>query len=125
GDVLRLKLDRTFANLPKSDEDTPAFISAQRLEGQTANEIVASGKVEMRKLGQTIFADRVVYQQNSKELVAEGAVRIEQNGIQMQGPRVELNLDTNIGNMTKPVFKFAVNDSRGKADILHMKGQQS
>jgi len=125
GEALRLKLDRTFVNLPRGDEDTPAFISAQRLEGQTANQIVASGKVELRKRGQAIFADRVVYQQVSKELVAEGAVRIEQDGIQMQGPHVKLNLDTNIGAMTKPVFKFAVNDSRGEADILHMKGQHS
>ncbi len=124
GDVLRLKLDRTFMNLPKSNEETPAFISAQRLEGQTENQIVASGEVELRKRGHAVFADRVVYQQNSKELVADGAVRIVQNGIQMQGPHVKLNLDTNIGDMTKPVFQLAANNSRGSADILHMEGRQ-
>ena len=124
GEVLRLKLDRTFMNLPKSGEETPAFISAQRLEGQTENQIVASGEVELRKLGQAVFADRVVYQQNSKELVADGAVRIKQNGIQMQGPHVKLNLDTNIGDITKPVFQLAANNSRGSADILHMEGRQ-
>ena len=124
GDALLLKLDRTFMNMPKGKEETPAYISAQRLEGQTENQIVASGDVELRKRGQTVFADRVVYQQTSQELVADGAVRIEQNGMQMQGPHLELNLDTNIGNMSKPVFKLAVNNSRGRADILHMKGQQ-
>ena len=45
GEVLRLKLDRTFMNLPKGDEETPAFISAQRVEGQTENQVVASGDV--------------------------------------------------------------------------------
>lgn len=124
GEALRLKLDHTFMNLPKNDEGIPAFISAQRLEGQTANQIAASGKVELRKRGQAIFADRVVYQQISQELVADSSVRIEQNGMQMQGPHVELNLDTNIGSMSKPVFKLAANNSRGKADILYMKGQQ-
>jgi LPS-assembly protein len=124
GEVLRLKLDRTFMNLPKSDEETPAFISAQRLEGQTENQIVASGEVELRKRGQAIFADKVVYEQSSQELVAEGAVRVEQNGIKMQGPYVKLNLDTNIGDMTKPTFQLATNNSRGKADILHMEGRQ-
>ena len=124
GEVLLLKLDRTFMNLPKGDEETPAFISAQRVEGQTENQIVASGEVEVRKRGQTIFADRVVYQELSKELIADGAVRVEQNGIQMQGPHVKLNLDTNIGDMTKPVFQLAANKSRGSADILHMEGRQ-
>ena len=124
GDALLLKLDRTFMNMPKGKEETPAYISAQRLEGQTENQIVASGDVELRKRGQTVFADRVVYQQTSQELVADGAVRIEQNGMQMQGPHVKLNLDTNIGEMTKPVFKLAANNSRGSADILLMQGQQ-
>ena len=124
GEVLLLKLDRTFMNLPKGDEETPAFISAQYVEGQTENQIVASGEVEVRKRGQAIFADRVVYQQLSKELVADGAVRVEQNGIKMQGPHVKLNLDTNIGDMTKPTFQLAANNSRGSADILHMEGRQ-
>ena len=124
GEVLLLKLDRTFMNLPKSKEETPAFISAQRVEGQTENQIVASGEVEVRKRGQAIYADHVVYQQSSQELVADGAVRVEQNDIKMQGPHVNLNLDTNIGDMTKPKFQMAVNKSRGSADILHMEGRQ-
>ncbi|RFC32808.1 MAG: LPS-assembly protein [Candidatus Nitrotoga sp. SPKER] len=124
GQVLLLKLDRTFMNLPKGSEETPAFISAQRVEGQTENQIVASGEVEVRKRGQAIFADRVIYEQVSKEMVADGAVRVEQNGIKMQGPHVKLNLDTNIGDMTKPAFQLAANNSRGSADILHMEGRQ-
>ncbi len=124
GEVLLLKLDRTFMNLPKGKEETPAFISAQRLEGQTENQIVASGEVELRKRGQAIFADHVVYEQSSQELVADGAVRVEQHDIKIQGPHVKLNLDTNIGDMTKPTFQLAVNKSRGTADILHMEGRQ-
>jgi LPS-assembly protein len=124
GEVLLLKLDRTFMNLPKGKEETPAFISAQRVEGQTENQIVASGEVEVRKRGQAIFADQVVYQQSSQELVADGAVRVEQNGIKIQGPHVKLNLDTNIGDMTKPAFQVATNKSRGSADIMHMEGRQ-
>ncbi|MCX7194960.1 MAG: putative LPS assembly protein LptD, partial [Proteobacteria bacterium] len=124
GEVLLLKLDRTFMNLPKGKEETPAFISAERVEGQTENQIVASGKVELRKRGQAVFADRVVYEQSSQELVADGAVRVEQVDIKMQGPHVKLNLDTNIGDITKPTFQMATNKSRGSADILHMEGKQ-
>jgi LPS-assembly protein len=124
GEALLLKLDRTFMNLPKGKEETPAFISAQRVEGQTENQIVASGEVELRKRGQAIFADRMVYQQDSQELVADGTVRIEQSGIKMQGPYVKLNLDTNIGDITKPVFQLTINNSRGNADVLHIDGRQ-
>ena len=42
-EVLPLKLDRTFKNLPASGEETPIFISAQHLQGAAENQVEASG----------------------------------------------------------------------------------
>lgn len=123
-EALQLKLDRTFMNLPTGKEEIPAFISAERIEGQTKNKVVAQGKVELRKRGQAVFSDHVVYDQSSSDLVANGAVRVEMKDIRMQGPHVKLNLDTNIGDITKPTFQFPAQKSRGKADLLHMAGKQ-
>lgn len=72
GQFLPLKLDRTFMNTSKGVEETPAFITAQHIEGQADNQVTATGEVELRKRGQAIFADHVVYKESDQELVADG-----------------------------------------------------
>ncbi len=122
--MLPLKPDRTFLNAPASSDAVPIFISAQRLEGTQDNQIEASGEVELRHGEQAIFADYLLYVQDSQELRADGAVRVELEDIVMTGQQLNLNLDTNIGNMVQPQFQFAVNNARASADSLHMQGKQ-
>ncbi len=125
GDALMLKLDSAFMNSQKSHDETPVFISAQQMEGKKGNQIVATGGVMLRKRGQTITADHMLYFQNSKDVLADGAVRVEQDGNEIQGPHLQLNLDTNIGVMKQPAFYFGDNHARGNADTLYMKDRQN
>ncbi len=123
--VLPLKPDRTFLNAPASSDAVPIFISAQRLEGTQDNQIEASGEVEVRHGEQAIFADYLLYVQDSQELLADGAVRVELKDIVMTGQQLNLNLETNIGDMVQPQFQFAANNARASADSLHMHGKQN
>ena len=123
--ALLLKLDRTFMSLPKNHDETPVFISAQRMEGKKGNQVEAIGEVELRKRGQVVSADHLLYFQDSKDVLADGAVRVEQDGNVIQSPHLQLNLDTNIGVMTQPVFHLGDNHARGNADALYMKGRQN
>ncbi len=124
-DALMLKLDRTFISSPKNYDETPVFISAQRLEGKKGNQVEAIGEAELRNRGQAISADHMLYFQSSKDVVADGAVRVEQDGNVIRSPHLQLNLDSNIGVMTQPVFHFGDNHARGDADTLYMKGRQN
>lgn len=122
---LILKLDRTFNVMPQTQEPIPAFIDAQHIEGQQDNQIVATGNAELRKQGQTIFADRLVYKQDTREVIADGSVRVEQGLDTMSGPHFELNLDTNIGDMPQPHYHLGEIDARGDADSLHIAGKKN
>ncbi len=124
-DALMLKLDRALVNSQKSHDESPVFISAQQMEGKKGNQIVASGGVMLRKHGQTISADHMLYFQNSRDVMADGAVRMEQDGNEIRGPHLELNLDTNIGVMAQPAFYLGDNHARGQADNLYMKDRQN
>ncbi len=129
GDELTLKLDRTFMNAPKNrpgenQEETPIFISAQRIEGKKDTQIEAIGEAELRKRGEVIYADHMLYLLDSKDVSADGAVRIEQGNNVLQGPHLKLNLDTNIGDMTQPAFEFGDTHAHGTADNLHLAGKQ-
>jgi len=123
-DALMLKLDRTFMVLPDNHDETPVFISAQRMEGKKGNQIEATGNAELRKRGQAVSADRMLYLPGSNDVEANGAVRVEQDGNVIQSQRLQLNLDTNIGVVAQPVFYFGDNHARGNANTLYIKGKQ-
>lgn len=129
-DLLPSQTGRTFKSSPgkssgKNREETPISISAQRMEGQRGKQIEAIGEVELRQNGQAIFADRMSYLPDSKEVTADGKVLIEQDGNAIQGPHLKLNLDSNIGEMTQPSFRLGENNARGKADTLLIQGKQN
>jgi LPS-assembly protein len=123
--ALPLKLDRTFRRLPAAPESSAAFINAQHVEAQKDEQLEASGKVELRQNGQVISTEHLLYGQVSKDVLADGAVRIEQNGVIVTGFVLKLNLDTELGEMSQPQYELTENHARGDATTLHIKGKEN
>jgi LPS-assembly protein len=124
-----LQLDRNAISksqnrTEKDKEETPVFISASEMKSKNDGQIEATGAVELRKIGQTIYADRLKYSQSNKDISAEGSVRVEQDNNVILSPLLKFNLDTSIGEMTQPVFEFGDNHARGKAELLQLGGRQ-
>ncbi|ADE10287.1 LPS-assembly protein LptD [Sideroxydans lithotrophicus] len=122
---LPLKLDPAIKRHTGASEGTAAFINAQHVEAKKGEQLEASGNVELRQNGQVINAAHLVYGQESKDVLAEGAVRIEQTGFVVTGPVLKLNLDTDVGEMVQPQFTFSENHSRGAAETLHIEGKKN
>ena len=110
--------------LPATSEGTVAFISARQLETRKGEQLEARGDVQLRQSGQVISADRLLYGQQSKDVLAEGDVTLEQKGASVSGPTLKMNLDSNIGDMAQPEFLFSENHARGNAANLHFAGKQ-
>lgn len=123
-DLLALRMDKTFMAMAEPEGETPSFVEADRLEGKKDNQIEATGDAVLRKRGQSIRADRLLYFQDSRDLDARGSVVVEQDGNTMSGPHLKLNLDTNAGSMESPDFYLAENDSRGTADMMYFHDKQ-
>jgi len=121
---LQLELDKTFMLLPEPVEESPAFVEADQLTGKKENQIEATGNAILRKRGQSIRADRMLYFQDTEDLDAQGSVVVEQGGNTMSGPRLQLNLDSGAGEMDEPVYFIAENASRGHADVMHIQDAQ-
>jgi LPS-assembly protein len=120
---LLLRLDRTFNAMRPSAEESPAYISADHMEGQQGNRIEASGHAELRRGGQAFYADHLLYRQDTREVTADGNVRVEQNGDSVTGSQLEYNLDTRIGDMTLSQYTLASGAAHGTAQALHMDGK--
>jgi len=123
-ELLALRMDKTFRAMAESAQETPTFVEADHLTGKKENQIEATGNAILRKRGQSIRADYLLYFQDTQDLDAQGSVVLEQEGNTMSGPHLKLNLDTDIGIMEQPVFYLAENDGRGSADMMHINDKQ-
>ncbi|HEU0234288.1 MAG TPA: LPS-assembly protein LptD [Gallionella sp.] len=117
-------MDKTFRAMAAPAQETPAFIEADHLTGKKESQIEAMGNAILRKRGQSIRADRLLYFQDTQDLDAQGSVVLEQDGNTMSGPHLKLNLDTSIGTMEQPVFYLADGSGRGAADMMHIQDKQ-
>ncbi|MFH0934034.1 MAG: LPS-assembly protein LptD [Pseudomonadota bacterium] len=123
--ALPLKLDRSFKKLPSAPEGSAAFITARSVLAKKGKQLEATGDVELRQGGLVIGADYLLYEQESKDVLARGLVRMEQSGGTVTGPVLKMNLDSNLGSMEQPRFKFNDNDSHGGAETLNFEGKKS
>ena len=80
---------------PAGDE---VLVSAGRLERRGDERvIVGEGAVVVRHLEMRLAADRVVYNEETQDLVADGNVVFDSGQDRLQGEHLELNLETRIG----------------------------
>ena len=108
-----------------SSEGAAAFINARHVEAKKDDQLEAYGDVELRQSGQVVKAEHLLYGQESKDVLAEGAVRLEQPGLLVTGPLLRLNLDTDIGEMSLPKYEFSENHARGTAEVMHIESRQN
>ncbi|MCK9623074.1 MAG: LPS assembly protein LptD, partial [Methylobacter sp.] len=123
-DLPALSIDKTSMAKGEPSQETPAFVEADRLEGKKENQIEATGNAILRKSGQSIRADRLLYFQDTQDLDALGSVVLEQSGNTMSGPHLNINLNTYLGTMERPEYYIKENDGRGSADMLHIQDKQ-
>lgn len=125
-DSLILKRNRKLTLQPPPDaEATPVVIQAQRIQGHKDSEVEAFGDAELRKWGQVMSADHLLYRQPEDEVFAEGQVRIEQKDEVANGSELRLKLDSKRGYMNDATFELGEQNpvGRGGADKLWFEGE--
>ncbi|MDR3214633.1 MAG: LPS-assembly protein LptD [Azoarcus sp.] len=112
-------------------------ISALRIRGAHAIDIVAEGEVELQRDALTLTADRLTYREPVDEVVAEGNVRLRQgDSAEMSGPSATLVVGPRTGEFLEP--KYSMSRTRppleagdpprqvsgsGQADLLQLEGE--
>ena len=83
---------------PAALEGDEVLVSAEHLERSNRERIViGEGAVTIRHRDMRLVADRVVYNELTKGVVADGNVVLDSGPDRLQGEHLELNLDTRIG----------------------------
>ncbi|MBI4755926.1 MAG: LPS-assembly protein LptD [Betaproteobacteria bacterium] len=92
---------------PKDREGLPVFISADSIAGRTEDEVTAEGNVVLRRLGNTLKADRLTYRQSIDEVDAQGNVRLTSETDAIAGPHLRLQLEKSLGFFERPVYSIS------------------
>jgi LPS-assembly protein len=126
---LQLKLDRRLSPPPRQlEREAVRFLEADRIEGDRERGIVATGNVMLRQRGASIRADRVDYAETEQTAIATGDVRLEREGDTATGPRLTYHLDTETGEMERPVIALPRKEgrrveARGQAERALLEGK--
>jgi len=90
----------------KNDDVYPLFLIAEQVEGRTDDVAVASGEVELRKIDSRVYGDKMTYWPLDDEIDATGNVRMLQNGMEVNAPRVRMKMSEQIGFAEQPDYVF-------------------
>ncbi|MBR0566409.1 LPS-assembly protein LptD [Azoarcus sp. L1K30] len=111
-------------------------VSALRISGTRAVELVADGEAELKRGELLLTADKLVYREPTDEAVAEGNVRLRQGRDEMTGPAATIVLGDQTGSfdtprysITRPAEPLEPGDppreisGGGHADMLYFEGE--
>ena len=87
-------------------KSSPTHFSANKIVGINDLELVAEGEVVFERAGDTLKADRIVYQQIEDEVEASGNVRMTSPDSEFSGPRMRMRLEESIGEIETPAYRI-------------------
>ena len=90
----------------KKGDAYPLFLVADQVEGRTDDVAVATGEVELRKIDTRIYGDKMTYWPLDDEIDATGNVRMLQDGMEVNAPRVRMKMSEQIGFAEQPDYVF-------------------
>jgi LPS-assembly protein len=134
GDDMMLLPSTDLAPLTKSEQDSSVFIRADQMHGIQGQQINANGNVELRRNTGVVTADQLHYTEATDKLEAEGNVCLKQQGLTLTGPKLDFQMNSQIGSMDQPTFTLnsAETDTqfsrlglnpRGDASVLDFEGE--
>jgi LPS-assembly protein len=116
---LKLKLQPELIPYSIGDEEeTPLFIEADRVQGHQSRELEAEGAVRLRRRGEAVFADYLRYSFPDESVSARGKVRFERQGNAVEGESLSYSLKDGTGIFEKPTYYLIDVDAHGTAERM-------
>ena len=121
---LTLRLSPGLLNqLPTNTEERPpSFVRGERIEGEVDGVTWVKGDAEWRRHDITIKADEMRVDDRTQDALARGQVRVNRMGNRFEGPELQLNLDSQVGEFQTPTFTLLKNGGQGDAVRAEFKG---
>ncbi|MCU0840395.1 MAG: LPS-assembly protein LptD [Thiobacillaceae bacterium] len=106
-----LKPSAEFPAWPPPGQAERILLEADRLEGRKDRDLVAEGRVDIRRLDDRIQADWLRYDQSSDEVEARGQVLFTRDRNRVEGSHLKLKLAEHLGGMEG--VRYTLHDQQG------------
>ena len=103
------------ARVGLTDSETPMYFFGETVDGQVDDTITLVNRAEMRQLGTSLKADRIVYDMVPNRIQAEGGVQLFREGEFFTGPKLDLQLSTMQGRFEDVTYEISAINGRGQA----------
>jgi LPS-assembly protein len=111
---------------PAADPSDPWHISADRIQyNPQLDRYEAHGKVRLSRQGKELTADTLILNQKSQEAYAQGDVRLISGKDVLNASRLQLNLETETGELTEGTIFLHQNHLYLKGDQISKRGPLS
>jgi len=98
-----------------TDDKTPMFFFGDEIDGQLEDVLMLQGRAELRQLGMSLKADRIIMDMVPNRLDASGNVQLFKQGELYKGPALSLKLSTMQGFFEDVTYELATINGRGSA----------
>lgn len=98
-------LPPVYAGAAKDRKTVPVYVTADRIDGTSGVQSVATGRVDLIKADSRLRADTVVYREKEDEVEATGNVLLTRESDEISGPHLKLKLGDSVGVFDSPTFK--------------------
>jgi LPS-assembly protein len=123
GDSLQLRMQRELGYLGAPPAgSTPTFIYAEEISGNPEEKVTLKRDAEIRRNGNVIRADNLVYDVREDSVSAFGNARILKPGVLISGPSLKAKATTGEGEIEKPRFFLENIGGIGQADKAEFNG---
>lgn len=119
---------QTINRLGRGTEDAEngaSVVSAQQISGSPETELVMTGDAELRRPGQMIRGDKIVYTQRDATVKATGNAQISRNGLTFVAPKMTYQLDEQKGEAENVDFEYAPRGIRGEAESCRFQANET
>ncbi|MDP2004698.1 MAG: LPS assembly protein LptD [Rubrivivax sp.] len=115
-----LEPSRNLQPLPRGEaaRQLPIVLQADSIRSQPDLETVAEGRVEFRRGGTVIKADRLAYDTTQDLATAKGQVRVSRGAALYTGPELQLRVQRFEGFFLEPRFEFFELGAGGRAERI-------
>jgi LPS-assembly protein len=112
------------ASATRADEqELPVTMRAEELTGRPDRELNLYRNVEITRGATGITADTACYRRVEDEVTAEGNIDMWRFGDRYKGDKLQLNLETGKGWVTRPSYRLALNNAQGTAQRIDFLGE--
>ena len=100
------------------DPNTPAEFTADQAKRDENGIATLEGTVQMTRDTQKVDAEKLIYNENNKKVVASGNVRAEDQQLIINSQEAELNLETDYAKSSDAEYFYKPLHARGKAKSI-------